>query len=214
MVWRCFICKPYVPGRFGIHKMKRYLFFALFIGLLGISACNSNTYTPKPRGYFKIDFPAKTYQVYDSSCPFSFEYPKYAILVPDSSRDTQPCWYNLTFPQFNGRMHLTYYDVSSKKEYENLIEDARTFAFKHTVKANAIDQRVINYPDKKVYGIYYSIDGNTASSVQFFLTDSTKHYFRAALYFNERPQYDSIQPVVNFLKKDIDRMISTFKWKN
>ncbi len=211
---KCCICKRYVPGRFGIYKMKRYFFLYFFIGLLALSACNSSSYTPKPRGYFKIDFPAKAYEVYDQNCPFSFEYPKYAVLVPDSSRGTQPCWYNLAFPQFNGRIHLTYYDVSSKKEYENLIEDARTFAFKHTVKANAIDQKVINYPEKKVYGIYYSIDGNTASSVQFFLTDSTKHYFRGALYFNERPQYDSIQPVVNFIKKDIDRMISTFKWKN
>lgn len=194
--------------------MKRYFFLFLFVCLVAFAACSNSSYTPKPRGYFKIDFPLKSYQVYDNNCPFSFEYPKYAKLLTDSSTGTQPCWYNLTFPQFNGRIHLTYYDISSKKEYENLIEDARTFAFKHTVKANAIDQRVINHPDKKVYGIYYSIEGNTASSVQFFLTDSVKHYFRGALYFNERPQYDSIQPVVNFIKKDIDRMINTFKWKN
>jgi gliding motility-associated lipoprotein GldD len=109
---------------------------------------------------------------------------------------------------------MTYYDVLSKNEYEGLVEDARTFAFKHTVKANAIDQKLINYPDRKVYGIYYAIEGNTASSVQFFLTDSVKHYFRGALYFNERPQYDSIQPVVAFIKKDLDKMISTFKWNN
>jgi gliding motility-associated lipoprotein GldD len=214
MAWRCYIYKPYVPGKFGIHKMKKYFFLFLFAHLLVLSACNSNSYTPKPRGYFKIDFPARSYQTFDQGCQFSFEYPKYANLVPENSVDTQPCWYNLAFPQFNGRLHLTYYDISSKKEYENLIEDARTFAFKHTVKANAIDQKLINYPEKKVYGIYYAIEGNTASSVQFFLTDSTKHYFRAALYFNEKPQYDSIQPVVNFIKKDLDRMISTFKWKN
>ncbi len=93
-----------------------------------------------------------------------------------------------------------------------LVEYARELAFKHTVKANAIDQKIINYPDKKVYGVYYAIDGNTASSVQFFLTDSVNHYFRGALYFNERPQYDSIQPVVSFLKEDIDVMIKTFTW--
>jgi len=186
----------------------------MFACLLALSACNNNSYTPKPRGYFKIDFPAKAYQNYNKDCPFSFDYPKYANLVADSSTDTQPCWYNLSFPQFNGLLHLTYYDISSKKEYENLVEDARTFAFKHTVKANAIDQKLINYPEKKVYGVYYAIEGNTASSVQFFLTDSVKHYFRGALYFNERPQYDSIRPVVTFIKKDIDRMISTFKWKN
>lgn len=214
MDWKCCICRPSVPGRYGIHKMKKYCFLFLWVYVLACAACSNNSYTPKPRGYFKIDFPAKAYQLYNKDCPFSFEYPTYANLLADSSTDTQPCWYNLTFPQFNGRLHLTYYDVSSKKEYENLVEDARTFAFKHTVKANAIDQKIINYPEKKVYGVYYAIEGNTASSVQFFLTDSLKHYFRAALYFNERPQYDSIQPVVNFIKKDLDHMIGTFKWKN
>ena len=194
--------------------MKKYLPVCLFAVLLAFSACNNNNYAPKPRGYFHIDFPKKAYQHYDGGCAFSFDYPVYAKLNPDSSKGTQPCWNNLSFPQFNARLHLTYYDVSSKKEYEALVEDARTFAFKHTVKANAIDQKLINYPEKKVYGIYYAIEGNTASSVQFFLTDSVKHYFRGALYFNERPQYDSIQPVVTFIKKDIDRMINTFKWKN
>lgn len=194
--------------------MKKYFPLCLFVVLLAFSACQNDSYSPKPRGYFHIDFPKKVYQNYSGGCPFSFEYPVYATLNPDNNKDTQPCWNNLTFSQFNGRLHLTYYDVSSKKEFEGLVEDARTFAFKHTVKANSIDQKLINYPEKKVYGIYYSIEGNTASSVQFFLTDSLKHYFRGALYFNERPQYDSIQPVISFIKKDIDKMISTFKWKN
>lgn len=194
--------------------MKCFLWFTVAVLMLGFTACNDHSYSPKPRGYFKIDFPAKKYQQFQSGCAFTFEYPVYAQMLPDQSSDTRPCWYNLSFPRFNGRLHLTYYDVSSKKEYADLVEDARTFAFKHTVKANSIDQKLISYPEKKVYGIYYAIEGNTASSVQFFLTDSVKHYFRAALYFNERPQYDSIQPVVTFIKKDIDQMISTFKWKD
>lgn len=211
---KCCISRLYVPGRFGIHKMKRYYFLFSFFCLLAFSACSNDSYTPKPRGYFKIDFPAKTYQSFQNDCPFTFDYPTYANMVADATKGAEPCWYNLAFPKFNGRLHITYYPISSKKEYDNLVEDARTFAFKHTVKANAIDQRIINYPEKKVYGVYYAIEGNTASSVQFFLTDSLKHYFRAALYFNERPRYDSIQPVVSFIKKDLDRMINTFKWKN
>ena len=192
--------------------MKKQLFY-FFLSLLFITACTSNNYSPKPRGYYHIDLPKKAYQKSSNGCAFSFEYPLYASMLTDGSKDRQPCWYNLDFPQFNGRLHLTYYDINSKKEYEGLVEDARTFAFKHTVKANAIDQKIINYPEKRVYGIYYAIEGNTASSVQFFLTDSTQHYFRGALYFNEKPQYDSIQPVVQFIKKDIDHLISTFKWK-
>jgi len=192
--------------------MKKITFFCVSMLIMSLYACTGRDYSPKPRGYFNIEMPKKKYTTFNNGCAFSFDYPVYAEMLKDSSRDTRPCWYNLSFNRFNARLHLTYYDISSKKEYEGLIEDARTFAFKHTVKANSIDQRLINYPEKKVYGVYYAIEGNTASSVQFFLTDSTKHYFRGALYFNERPQYDSIQPVVSFIKKDIDRMISTFKW--
>jgi len=199
--------------RLSIEMMRNLLLFGAFILLCCSAACNNESYVPKPRGYFHIKFPKKEYLSYDAGCPFSFEYPKYATIEPDRERDAGTCWNNLSFPQFNARLHLTYYDVSSAKEYYGLVEDARTLAFKHTVKANAIDQKLINFPERKVYGIYYAIEGNTASSVQFFLTDSAKHYFRGALYFNERPQYDSIAPVVSFIKKDIERMIDTFKWK-
>ncbi len=129
-------------------------------------------------------------------------------------RDAKPCWLDIAYPEFNGRIHLSYQAVSSRQQFNRLVEDARTFAFKHTVKATAIDEGVISYPESNVYGVYYSIDGNTASSVQFFLTDSTKNYLRGALYFNEQPRLDSIQPVLDFVKKDIDVMIKSFKWKN
>jgi gliding motility-associated lipoprotein GldD len=94
-----------------------------------------------------------------------------------------------------------------------LSEDARTFAFKHTVKATSINEGIIYNPKKKVYGIYYTIEGNTASAVQFYLTDSSKNYLRGALYFNEQPRIDSLKPVLNFIKKDIDVFIKTFQWK-
>src|SRR4051812_3662515 len=122
----------------------RELRLLLVLSLVVLLSCTGNSYSPKPRGYFNIPFPKKAYQTYQGNCPFSFDYPVYAKLETDPESDTQPCWYNLSFTQFNGRLHLTYYDVSSKKEYENLVEDARTFAFKHTVKANAIDQKLIN----------------------------------------------------------------------
>ena len=185
----------------------------VFLSVVLLVSCGTD-YTPKPRGYFKIELPEKSYQSYQSDCPYSFDYPVYAQVLQDSASNARPCWLDVSYPQFNGRIHLSYQTISSKKIFNELIEDARTFAFKHTVKATAIDEAVISYPDKKVYGIYYSIDGNTASSVQFFLTDSTHNYLRGALYFNEQPRLDSIQPVLNFIKKDIDVMIKTFKWKN
>jgi gliding motility-associated lipoprotein GldD len=191
-------------------------YLALFIvGLLFFASCGdgNHVYAPKPRGFYRIEFPKKEYQEYTADCPYTFTYPKYAIIEPDKKAGAKPCWVNMQFPQFKATLHLSYQPVTSKKEFNELVEDARTFAFKHTVKATSIDEGVIHYADKKVYGIYYTIDGNAASSAQFFLTDSTRNYIRGALYFNSEPRLDSIQPVLNFIKQDVAVMIKSFKWK-
>ncbi len=183
--------------------------------LLLLSSCggNSSDYSPKPRGYFRIPFPPHSYQAYDQGCPFTFDYPKYAVIEPDKSLQAKPCWVNMQFPQFKATLHLSYENVTSPAKFNELIEDAHTFAFKHTVKATGIDEGVIHYTDRKVYGIYYTIDGNAASSAQFYLTDSSRHYIRGALYFNSEPRLDSIAPVLDFVKKDMAVMIKSFRWK-
>ncbi len=195
------------------YKSAARLVVLLIISLWGASCGGGHDYAPKPRGFYRIKFPKHDYQAYNGGCPFTFLHPKYAKLEPDLARGSKPCWLNMQFTAFSGTLHLSYQPVTSKKEFNELVEDARTFAFKHTVKATAIDQGLINYPDRKVYGIYYTIDGNAASSAQFFLTDSTQHYLRGALYFNSEPRLDSIQPVLNFVKKDVDVMIKSLRWK-
>ncbi len=193
-------------------SMKQNLI--LLITALFFASCSGNhDYSPKPRGYHRIIFPKKEYQKYTGGCPIDFVYPKYAVIEPDKLAGAKPCWLNMQFSQFNGTLHLSYEPVNSKKEFNELIEDAYKLSYKHTVKATSIDQGTISYPDRKVYGIYYTIDGNAASSVQFYLTDSTKHYIRGALYFNTEPRLDSIQPVLTFVKQDVDLMIKSFKWK-
>ncbi len=192
--------------------MKKLIF--LFSIIILFVACSGNhDYSPKPRGYYRIVFPEKSYRPYEAACPFTFQYPKYAVIEPDRKPDAKPCWLNMQFPQFNGTLHLSYEHIFSKSEFNELVEDAHKLSFKHTIKATSIDQGIIHYPDRKVYGIYYTIEGNAASSVQFYLTDSTKNYIRGALYFNTEPRLDSIQPVLDFVKKDVDLMIKSFRWK-
>jgi gliding motility-associated lipoprotein GldD len=182
--------------------------------LIILTGCFSGgDYTPKPRGYFKIELPEKKYQQYNGACNYTFEYPVYSAVYQDSSQESRPCWLNISFPSFNSRIHLSYQPFTSPATFNALVEDARKLAFTHTVKATAIDEARIYYPDHKVYGIFYTIKGNTASSIQFFLTDSTRNYLRGALYFHEQPRQDSIQPVLDFIKKDIDVMIKSFRWK-
>jgi gliding motility-associated lipoprotein GldD len=195
-------------------KVSMKQIFILIITALFFASCSGNhDYSPKPRGYFRIIFPKKEYQVYNTTCPFTFIYPKYAVVEPDKKAGAKPCWLNMQFTQFNGTLHLSYEPIQSKKEFNELVEDAHKLSFKHTVKATGIDEGVISYPEKKVYGIYYTIEGNAASSVQFYLTDSTKNYIRGALYFNTEPRLDSIQPVLTFVKQDVDLMIKSFRWK-
>lgn len=191
----------------------KYL-YAIF-GMLLLLSCGSRerVHTPKPRGFFKIDFPQKTYQKYNDNAPFSFEYPSYAKVVQDSSKGASKYWKNVVFPQFKGRIHLSYQSIDNPKEFKELLEDAHSFAFKHTIRAESIDEAVISDKERNVYGVYYIIEGNPASWLQFYLTDSTHHYLRGALYFWDKPRIDSIKPVLDFVRSDVNRLIKTLKWK-
>ncbi|GGH31241.1 gliding motility lipoprotein GldD [Sphingobacterium alkalisoli] len=194
-------------------KNKIRISLAFIITLLVHIGCQPAPYTPKPRGFFKIDFPEREYVHANTGCPFDIEIPGYSLLVADPSQTKHTCWKNVDFPQFNARLHLSYYRISPSAPFDYLTEDARTFVFKHTAKATSIDQKSIQHNDHNLYGVAYSIRGNTASNYQFYVSDSTTHYLRGALYFNEKPHLDSIQPVLDFLKEDIRHMISTIRWK-
>ena len=83
----------------------------------------------------------------------------------------------------------------------------------HISKADAIDEKVFNNNNENVYGILYDLKGNTASAVQFYVTDSTRHYLRGSLYFSAEPDADSLAPVIGFFRDDIIHLIETIKWK-
>ena len=173
-------------------------------------ACQRN-YTPKPRGYLRIDFPKKEYIRFDSTCPYVFEYPVYARILPDTDYYTEPCWINIEFPSFDGQIHISYKKVQGNlTEYT---EDSRALTYTHTIKADAIKETVYTDPESCVHGILYDIKGNAASSLQFYLTDSNKHFLRGSLYFNVQPDKDSLAPVIEYFKEDIIHLMESFEWK-
>ncbi|PZP52406.1 MAG: gliding motility lipoprotein GldD [Pseudopedobacter saltans] len=190
------------------------MFFVLVI-VFSFTACN-NTYVPKPEGYFQIPLPEKEYQVFDQSgYPYSFEYPVYAKVVKDSSffgeKTENPWWINIDFPQFNGRIYISYKDIGTN-DFKKLLNDAFNLTNKHSVKATSIDDSTMSTPNG-VHGVYFKVGGNVATSNQFFLTDSTKHFLRGALYFDATPNQDSLKPVNAFLAEDMKHFINTFRWK-
>jgi gliding motility-associated lipoprotein GldD len=169
-------------------------------------------YIPKPKGYFRIDFPKKEYRVYDSICPYSFEIPTYAFIDNDKHLNAEPCWLNINFPKYNAKIHLSYKVISNN--LDTILNRSRDFVVKHQIKSTGIDEVVIIRDSAKVYGLVYDISGNSASNIQFYVTDSTHHFMRGALYFNSVPNIDSLKIVVDYLRTDILQMIKTFKWKN
>lgn len=194
---------------------------AILANLLIIAACffsscgndADDIQTPKPNAYFRIDLPEKKYTAFRDSCPFEFEYPSnYATVIPDKDVNAEPCWKNIVFPQFGAEINLSYKSID--KNLNKFLDDSWTLATRHQVKASGMPETPIFRDSARVYGLLFEIEGNAASSLQFYVTDSTNHFIRGALYFFARPNYDSLAPVIAFIKKDVERMITTLRWKD
>lgn len=176
-----------------------------------IDAEEDEVISPKPRAYYSIDFPDKHYKLYQNDCPFSFEIPHYAIVEPSVDKSAEPCWLNVKYPRFRAQLYLSYGAVNNN--LPKYLGDARELAIRHQVKASGLQQQVILRDSAKVYGLMYDIEGNTASAVQFYVTDSTKNFLRGSLYFNCPPNIDSLKIVIDYLRDDVLHLIKTFSWK-
>lgn len=190
---------------------RRTASYIVILSLISILFGCHSAPIPKPRGYFRLEFPEKKYRAFDSLFPYKFYYPVYGKIVIDKQRGAEKYWINIDFPKHKARIHISYKEVHGN--IDTLIEDVRTLAYKHTIKADAINEKLFSNPNKKVYGTLYEIKGNAASSFQFYVTDSTKHFLRGALYFSVHPNKDSLSPAVDFFGKDMTNLIETLEWK-
>jgi gliding motility-associated lipoprotein GldD len=194
--------------------MRYYLIKTVLIctTLIFISSCKYKG-TPRPRGYFRIEFPEKEYIWLDSVMPYSFLYPKYAQVKPHISSQTEPYFINLFFPEFNATIHITYHDLVNKDLY-NILEEFIRLTFVHSLKADDIPEHIFIDDEHNVYGTVFEVKGNAASPLQFYATDSVKHILRGSLYFNTHPNKDSLAPVVKFITEDVFLLMENIRWKN
>ncbi|WP_347159601.1 gliding motility lipoprotein GldD [Pontibacter chitinilyticus] len=190
-------------------KLKVFLWVSL---ATAVAACSAE-YTPKPKGYNRIDLPAAAYQQLEGQHPYTFEYSKYAKVRPDSSRIAQPHWINVIYPSLGANVQLTYKDLDhNSKMLNSLIEDSRKLTAKHQIKAYSIEESEIKTPTGDVASVF-ELTGEVPSQFQFYVTDSTKHFLRGALYFNTATQNDSLAPVIEYVKKDIVHLLNTLQWQ-
>lgn len=191
-------------------------FCAGIIGLLA-GSCNSDYSAGKKKGYFHIDLPEKKYQAFNQpGYPYTFEYPVYARVTKDSTFFDDKAgdwWVNIDVPQFAGRIYISYKAIGGPNNFDSLVRDGFKMAYKqHVDVSTGIEESRILTPNK-VEGMYFDLGGNTATANQFFLTDSTRHFLRGALYFDATPNADSLRIVNDFLKKDLQHLINTLQWK-
>lgn len=213
---RLFVTKPY----FCIVKKQKFnrdCRLIIVVLLLLFSGCREK-FSPRPRGFYRIDFPEKAYHALQNNFPYRFEIPGYVKVSPDRGNPGQPLWINLEAPENKAEIHISYYNLETNAKpprmlLSELMEEARELAYKHSIKADAIEERIYVNPEEKVFGTVYQIKGNAASPMQFFLTDSLQHFLRGALYIRATPDIDSLKPVIDFLEQDVIHLIETATWR-
>jgi gliding motility-associated lipoprotein GldD len=177
----------------------------LFTFFYTVTGCK-NDVLPKPASYLRLDYPEAEYFTLKGHCPFEFDMNSKAIVKEDKN-----CGYSITYPKMKATIYLTYKPVNNN--IKKLLRDAQKLTYEHVIKADDILEQPYLNPDKKVYGMFYQVDGNAATNSQFYATDSIKHFVTGSVYFYAKPNFDSIMPAASYIKNDMQRLMETIKWK-
>ncbi len=196
-----------------INRTYTVLSVVLVAILALLTACGGATseYSPKPKGYNRIDLPQNKYVKLKEKAPYTFELSSYAKVRPDSSKIAEPYWFHVIYPQLKAEIQLTYKKVPNNKTFDEFIEDSHMLLNKHQERAYSIDPYTIKTPTGKTAALF-ELSGEVPSQFQFYISDSTKHFLRGALYFRTATKNDSLKPVIDFIKKDIIHMLNTCEW--
>lgn len=183
-------------------------FLVLIFGFLLIVSCEDEVSSPRPFGYFRLDLPEAQYQALDIDCPYTFNYSDQAMIV---MKDQEKCWINIYYPNNKATIYLTYVDLDENLKEQ--LDQTQQLTYEHQIKATKIDRMLVQNDSLDVYGLTYKLEGDVASYIQFYLTDSTDHFLRGALYFDSYVNADSLRPVIAYMNKDIEELIRSFQWK-
>lgn len=186
-------------------SVYRYILSGVFISFLMITGC-SEPPLPKPKAMLRLEYPAPRYEKIRLNCPFHFE-----KNTRSEIRDERGCSFVMHYPGMKANVFVTYKPVDENLDI--LLRDAQKLTYEHVVKADNISEQPFVNADDKVYGMFYNIEGNAASQTQFYLTDSTRHFVTGSVYFEAKPNYDSILPAAGYLSNDIRKVMETFKWE-
>ncbi len=185
-------------------KMSKFFTAVLLVLIIG---CTSKVAQPKAEGYVRLEYPEAEYSAFQSDCPFTFQYSNQALLEKDSQ-----CWYTLSYPKLKAKLYLTFYSTR-RNELPTYIKQSEKLVFEHTVMASGIEPKIFINEEENVYGTFYELMGESATNFQFYVTDSASHFLQGSFYFRAQPKPDSLQPAVDYIKKDLKELMETVRWK-
>ena len=186
-------------------QTKQLAIFALLIVIFSVFSCKDEVF-PKPSSYLRLDYPEAKYVNFENQCPFTFEINSESIIKGDKN-----CGFAISYPKMKATIYLTYKPVN--KDINLLLRDAQKLTYEHVIKADDILEQPYLNPSKKVYGMFYQVDGNAATNSQFYVTDSIKHFVTGSVYFYAKPNFDSVMPAASYIRNDMQRLMETLKWK-
>lgn len=192
-----------------IYKQMKFLAFPLI--LLGLTSCE-NTWLPKPPGYNKIDLPKHSFERLTGEYPYELEFSSASKVEPDSFNLSEKDWINLNYKDFGAKVHLTYKKIGEgNAKFETLSNDAFKLTAKHQIKAYGIEEGVLITPNGYT-AVVAELSGEVPTQFQFFVTDSTHHFLRGALYFNTAMKNDSLAPIIEYIKIDMTHLMNSVKF--
>jgi gliding motility-associated lipoprotein GldD len=184
---------------------KSIAIIVLFIMTITVFSCKDDV-VPKPASYLRLDYAEAKYVNFENQCPFAFEMNADAVI-----KGEKDCGFTISYPKMKATIYLTYKPVNG--DINKLLKDAQKLTYEHVIKADDILEQPYLNPDKKLYGMFYQVDGNAATNSQFYITDSIKHFVTGSVYFYAKPNFDSIMPAASYIKNDMQHLMETIKWK-
>lgn len=180
--------------------------------MIGFGFHSCVEYTPKPSGYVRIEPETPSYKPFGlDSLPFCFDVSEAAIVeLKGNVRNVEAL--NIAYPNLEARLYCSYLPISSAS-LMIAEKESRSFVARQVKSESQIAEKAYSDPEAKVYGSLFLVGGESASPIQFYLTDSVSHFFRGALYFDCKPNADSLAPAVRYIRKDIVELIQTFRWR-
>ena len=184
----------------------------IFTSIVLLWSCSDTNAVPKPSTYLRTEFPEHAYHRYRSPQDFSFELPD--LFTPKNFEQAKNNYsvQEIDLGPLNGTLFLYYIRIPAADSLPQIINFANDKVDEHKIMADKIDFEQIIRPQKRVFGTFFELKGNVATNYQFYLTDSLTHFMRGEVLLNCRPNYDSLRPALQYLKKDLKVLVNSFEW--